>query len=279
MPKLSIITVNLNNAVGLYKTIESVLSQNFTNSEYIIIDGGSVDGSVEIIQKCDHKDNLGHSNKIDYWKSEPDSGIYNAMNKGISKAKGEYCLFLNSGDLLSSPFILTELFNELPSADIIYCDSIFTRDNKDVFKYILPENMSLHFLFCNSICHQSTLIRRSLFEIVGSYNENNKIISDWEFIVNTFMHNNFTFHHIPIFLSRYEKGGISESFKELSEFERKRYLNSLLHPKVLEDYVFFQLQCENPLFRQSQKFKSKLFINIAAFFNKVLIKIEQILIK
>jgi len=83
--KLSIITVNLNNAAGLQKTIESVITQTFTDYEYIIIDGGSTDGSVDVIKQ--------HADKITYWVSEPDKGIYNAMNKGILQAKGEYCLF------------------------------------------------------------------------------------------------------------------------------------------------------------------------------------------
>ncbi|MDR2910496.1 MAG: glycosyltransferase [Bacteroidales bacterium] len=90
--KLSIITINLNNVAGLQKTIESVVKQTFTDYEYIVIDGGSTDGSADIIKQ--------HANKITYWVSEPDKGIYNAMNKGIRVAKGEYCLFLNSGDWL-----------------------------------------------------------------------------------------------------------------------------------------------------------------------------------
>jgi len=85
MTKLSIITINLNNKFGLIKTIDSLLSQTFKNSELIVIDGGSTDGSVEIIKQ--------HSAKITYWISEPDKGIYNAMNKGILIAKGEYCFF------------------------------------------------------------------------------------------------------------------------------------------------------------------------------------------
>ena len=89
-PKLSIITVNLNNAAGLQKTIESVINQTFTDYEFIIIDGGSTDSSLEIIKQ--------YANKITYWVSEPDNGIYNGMNKGIGQADGEYCFFLNSGD-------------------------------------------------------------------------------------------------------------------------------------------------------------------------------------
>ena len=90
--KLSIITINLNNCKGLEKTIKSVISQRFTDYEFIVIDGGSDDESLECIKA--------HRNYIHYWVSEPDKGIYNAMNKGIAQAEGDYCLFLNSGDWL-----------------------------------------------------------------------------------------------------------------------------------------------------------------------------------
>ena len=92
MPKLSIITVNLNNREGLRKTAESVVSQTYKDYEWIVIDGGSTDGSKELIEQ--------YAEHISYWVSEPDKGIYNAMNKGIRQAHGEYFLFLNSGDSL-----------------------------------------------------------------------------------------------------------------------------------------------------------------------------------
>ena len=95
---LSIITINYNDKEGLARTMNSVLSQTYTDFEYIVIDGGSNDGSKTIIEQ--HQDQLG------YWVSEPDSGIYNAMNKGIAKANGEYILFLNSGDVLIDDTII-----------------------------------------------------------------------------------------------------------------------------------------------------------------------------
>ena len=93
-PLISIITVNFNDKIGLERTLESVFSQNFRNFEYLVIDGGSNDGSKDLLEK--------NSEKINYWVSEPDKGIYNAMNKGISFAKGEYLIFLNSGDHLKN---------------------------------------------------------------------------------------------------------------------------------------------------------------------------------
>ena len=103
--KLSVITINFNNRDGLRKTIESVVKQTYKDFEYIIIDGGSTDGSVDVIKE--------YADKIDYWVSEPDKGIYNAMNKGIDVAKGEYCIFMNSGDVFFSNDVYNEVYEDL----------------------------------------------------------------------------------------------------------------------------------------------------------------------
>ena len=111
--ELSVITINLNNATGLLKTMRSVLSQTFNDFEYIIVDGESSDNSVDLIKEFNTKfQNL-------YWISEPDSGIFNAMNKGINLSKGKYLLFLNSGDFLSDQNTLEQVFSNKRNADIL----------------------------------------------------------------------------------------------------------------------------------------------------------------
>ena len=109
--KLSIITINYNNASGLRKTIESVVNQTSLEFEYIVIDGASTDGSIEIIKEF--------KDKITFWVSEPDTGIYNAMNKGIHSAKGKYCQFLNSGDSLVPPNVTESMLFNLPDSGIV----------------------------------------------------------------------------------------------------------------------------------------------------------------
>ena len=109
--KYSIITINYNNCDGLEKTIQSVINQSYQNFEFIIIDGGSTDSSVEVIKK--------YSNKIDYWISEPDKGIYHAMNKGIIQAHGEYLNFMNSGDLFYDNDVLKDISIKIDLKDII----------------------------------------------------------------------------------------------------------------------------------------------------------------
>ena len=114
MSKLTIITINYNNLEGLKRTVESVINQTWQEFEYIIIDGGSSDGSAEYIES--------QSGNIDYWVSEPDKGIYNAMNKGIVIATGEYLLFLNSGDHLLNNEGLQKAIIEVCNYDLVFFD-------------------------------------------------------------------------------------------------------------------------------------------------------------
>ena len=123
--KLSIITVNLNTLEGLKRTYESIVSQTFKNYESLVIDGGSTDGSKEFIEQ--------HQDKFSYWCSEPDKGIYNAMNKGIVRAKGEYLNFMNSGDCFASENTLTEVFCTPQTADILYGYMLVGTINGNVF--------------------------------------------------------------------------------------------------------------------------------------------------
>jgi glycosyltransferase involved in cell wall biosynthesis len=149
--KLSIISININNKNGLRKTIESVVNQNFTNFEYIVIDGGSSDGSVEIIKEFE--------DKISYWISEPDKGIYNAMNKGIQVAKGEYLLFLNSGDWLVDEVKLSDVIENLNVFDLIIYDLFFVEEHNQSRKKH-PVDITLSYIIEKTISHPSTFIKR-----------------------------------------------------------------------------------------------------------------------
>ena len=152
LPKLSIITINYNNTRGLEKTLSSVWNdQTYSNFEHIVIDGGSTDGSVDVIKK--------YADKLTYWVSEPDKGIYNAMNKGILKAKGEYLLFLNSGDYLCNE-ALSEIFSENFSEDIVYGNFTLLCKNGEKKIKTFSEQVDYNLLYLESIGHQSTLIKR-----------------------------------------------------------------------------------------------------------------------
>jgi glycosyltransferase involved in cell wall biosynthesis len=208
--RLSIITINKNNAAGLEKTIQSVVAQTFDDFEYIVIDGNSNDGSVEIIKK--------YADNLDYWVSENDSGVYNAMNKGIREARGDYCLFLNSGDILISPRTLQNVFEEIDgSVDIYYSDC----KNNDNSYDKNPDHLDITTLIAKNINHQNSLIRRSLFIKHGFYNENLRYVSDWEFWLKELWLYKTQFMHIKTNISVYDLHGISSTDSIGREFEKE----------------------------------------------------------
>ena len=172
-PQLSIITINLNNRDGLKNTINSVINQTFGNFEYIVIDGGSTDGSADVIER--------YSNKISYRISEKDSGIYNAMNKGIKKATGEYCLFLNSGDTLFDRTTIEIVFARNRDEDILYGNLIFDYLNGKQHVRKMPRSLNFKHMMRDTLWHPVSFIKRDLFNQLGLYNENFKIASDYDF--------------------------------------------------------------------------------------------------
>lgn len=229
--KLSIITINLNHCKGLDKTIKSVVAQNYQNFEYIVIDGGSDDDSLSIINQ--HKSNLA------YWISEPDKGIYNAMNKGIAQAKGEYCLFLNSGDWLAENG-LEHCIKLLGNEDIIYCNSYLAYSNGSIEELSYPSSLSMRYFFSATIGHQSTFIRKSLLNTYGGYVEQFKIHADYDFWMKAIVMANSTVKHLPIFLSYYDMSGISSRPNQWSQQEHESILNTYLPKKVLADYEYWK---------------------------------------
>lgn len=207
--KLSIITINRNNSKGLEQTIESVLAQTFRDFEYVIIDGASSDGSVDLIRK--------YADDIHSWVSEPDKGIFNAMNKGIRRAKGEYLLFLNSGDRLAHPGVLDLLRDA--TEDVVYGD---IRYEDEVAPFVMPDRLTLETFLGPSIGHNASFIKATLFEKYGLYNEDNKIVSDLEFFMIAIIKHRSTYRHIGQVLTLMQSGGVSitRSHEALKKEER-----------------------------------------------------------
>jgi glycosyltransferase involved in cell wall biosynthesis len=198
--KLSIITINYNNLEGLKRTVESVVNQTWQEFEYIIIDGGSTDGSAAYIER--------QSDKIDYWVSEPDNGIYSAMNKGIDKATGEYLLFLNSGDHLYSNVVIEKNHTKIRDHDLVYFNIKLVSDSYSSTVFY-PEKLSFSFFYSGTLCHQATFIKRTLFEKLGHYDENLKLVSDWKFFILALFKLNCTYLKVNAVISTYYLDGIS----------------------------------------------------------------------
>jgi glycosyltransferase involved in cell wall biosynthesis len=214
--KISIITINYNNLAGLIKTVNSVINQTIKNFEFIIIDGGSTDGSKEYIQQMNEF--------IDYWVSEPDNGIYHAMNKGIEVAKGEYCLFLNSGDYFLENTSLSILVKSSIGYDIIYGDIIFEGTNK---VYRASSKLDFNYFLSDTIPHASALIKRELFKKFGLYNQKLTIVADWEFFIKCVILYNVSYFHVDKIMTVYQIGGISlnTAYRDIHKLERTEVLN------------------------------------------------------
>lgn len=226
--KYSIITINYNNKEGLHKTIESVKSLHSEEYEYIIIDGNSTDGSVDII-----KDN---ESFITYWISEKDNGIYNAMNKGIRQARGEYIIFMNSGDIFYDPEVLNNVGKELDNYDIIVGKEFHQNpETGETATTFLPSRISMATFVVSYLPHQSGFIKRQLFENMP-YDENLRIVSDWKFYMQQIVCNERTIKLIDTIVSKREQGGISNANCSLNTEERMKVLQEMLPPGVLKDY-------------------------------------------
>jgi len=231
MKKISIITINYNNIQGLVKTVEGVMNQTFKDYEYIIIDGGSNDGALDYLKSID--------TKIDYWVSEPDKGIFSAMNKGIEKATGEYLLFLNSGDCLNGKGVLNNFINHQDfKGDIIYGDLKFAKSGMKFSNHLTP-----FFFIMSSLPHQATLFKKEVFDQMGLYDETLKISSDRGFYIKCFLSNQFQFQHIPLELTFFDQSGISRNPEQRAlKTEEDHKIFKKYYGIYYEDYIKMEEQ-------------------------------------
>ena len=211
--KLSIITINYNNVNGLKNTIKSVIKQTFKDFEWIVIDGNSSDGSKELIEK--------YATHFSYWVSEPDNGIYHAMNKGTLQAKGEYCLYLNSGDYLIDETVLENVFAQPLWGDINYGDVWCIQNDKIIEKRTYPDDMNLSFLFRNPLGHQATFIKTEITK-KHPYREEYRISADRAFFLELFC-NNYSFHHLSLPIVYFDTDGIGSNPKTLESRREQLY--------------------------------------------------------
>ncbi len=265
--KYSIITISYNNKKGLEQTIKSVTSQTFHDFQYIVIDGGSSDGSLELLQN--------YASKIDYWVSEPDKGIYNAMNKGIKQARGEYLNFMNSGDTYHSDMVLEEIANIESKEDII------SGTNYDMEKglrsFTPPREVSLLTLLKDNLNHQATFYKRTLFQD-RQYDEKYKILSDFKFNLQSIIIDNCTIKWTNIIVADYDTNGISSNNKHMVMQERKQILEELFPHKILKDYETMYTSGEIPLVELLPALKESPFIQRHTFrFAKLLLKCKHLI--
>lgn len=237
MCKISIITVNYNDAEGLRKTLASVASQTYTDIEHIIVDGASTDGSVDIIREYETVNLTSiHPLRI-VWISEKDNGIYDAMNKGVAMSSGEYLLFLNGGDALASPTAIEDVCPYLNDEDFIIGRSYFSIEGKrcGASPLLSEKDMSMYYMYLHGINHQSAFIRRSLL-INAPYDTSVRISADWLFFVQTIVMQSATVKFVDLFFSDFDLTGVSSN-NEAVQKEREEVLKKVLPERIARDYI------------------------------------------
>ena len=302
--KLSIITINYNNAEGLRKTLASVAAQTYPHIEHIIVDGGSTDGSVEIVRE--YADNQvkgyrlevkGEENSIAdisastpytlhhtpsahvvRWISEKDKGIYNAMNKGIRMATGEYIEVLNSGDILFDSQVTQRMIEHLDqtnaerkeSIGILYGNMTKVNATGQVVGKSGYTEYSLRQFYSSTLNHDCAYIRRDLFEEYGLYDENLKIVSDWKWYLQAIGLGRVKPEYVDIDVTIFDDGGISETNLALRNEERRQVLEELLPPAVLWDYDTHAFEME-----QMKRLRRWHLYPLVYFIERVCFKFEK----
>jgi glycosyltransferase involved in cell wall biosynthesis len=232
MPKkISIITVCYNNREGLEKTFKSVLGQSYRDFEFLVIDGNSQDGSKELIEQ--------HRDQIDFALSEKDTGVYNAMNKGIKAATGDFVLFMNSGDIFADNHVLSQVEGDLTDEfDIYYGNNYKVKSNGSKRLKTYPATLTFSFFYSTSINHQSTFIRRQLFHDFFMYNEKFKIVADWAFFIYAICAKNVPYKYVDKTIAEYDFNGMSSDPKNQAVMKNEKL--EVIHtyfPAFERDYL------------------------------------------
>lgn len=287
MMKLSIITITYNNLAGLRKTAESVLLQTVSDFEWIIIDGASTDGTKayldtiqdnSVIEPANTANNLQITNCKLQIISEPDSGIYNAMNKGIRLAQGEYIQILNAGDCLAAPDVTERMLNALAERtanekqpiDILYGNMLKVDANGKLIGKSGYTEYSLRQFYSSTLNHDCAYIRRALFDEYGLYDESLRIVSDWKWYLQAIGLGKVRPVYVDIDVTIFDGGGISETNLTLRNQERWRVLEEVLPPAVLWDYDHHAFEME-----QMNRFRRHHLYPLVYFMERVLFKLEK----
>ncbi len=213
--RLSIITVNLNNKAGLEQTLKSVFEQTSRDYEIIVIDGFSSDGSRDVIGA--------NVKQIHKWISEKDAGIFNAMNKGIRMAEGEYILFLNSGDNLYSPDTLNDIFKLQFSEDFVVCDIELVKNTGREIRNLYKEPREI--LILGEIYHQAVLHHRRVFDRLGLYDETFPLMADYELFLRGFFKSRCTWRAVHETIVEYDHmHGLSSNPANSGRYLKERLL-------------------------------------------------------
>ncbi len=276
--KLSIITITYNNLAGLQKTAASVLAQTATDLEWVIIDGDSTDGTKVYLDtlRADVGRLALHPLAGLQIVSEPDTGIYNAMNKGIRLTQGEYIQILNAGDCLAAADVTERMLSELSrlaqekTVDILYGNMLKVDESGRVIGKSGEVERSLRQYYSATLNHDCAYIRRALFDVYGFYDESLRIVSDWKWYLQAIGLGKVAPTYVDIDVTLFDCGGISETNLDLRQAERRQVLEEVLPPAVLWDYDHHAFDME-----QMNRLRRHHLYPLVYFIERVCFKLEK----
>lgn len=222
-PLFSIVTVCLNDLEGLKKTVSSVKAQTFEDYEYIVVDGGSTDGSVEYLRSV----------SPNHFTSEPDDGIFFAMNKALRMCTGEYICFMNAGDVFYDEYVLMHVSKQIkqyPHVCLFYGDVIVPTHTRYFSKQ--PSKLTKFILYrTTGVCHQACFLRRKIYKETGGFDTTFKYKGDREFLTRIILEKKISYKHLNLVVAKYKEGGFSELNKKYAHKEieiiRQKYFSSI----------------------------------------------------
>lgn len=236
-PRVSIITVVRNDAVGLGRTMDSVAAQDYANREYIIVDGASTDGTRDVLER--------RAAEVTRWISEPDDGIYQAMNKGARMAAGDYLCFMNAGDRFASTVALTSMFTPPPRSELLWGDCIIESDRGEEYDRARDVLKRLHRQM--TVSHQSLFVRREVL-LDRPFDESLRIAADYDFLCDRLL-SGASWEYRPVPVSRINDTGASARIYRTSIREKRRIslsrfpsrrLSTLAYYFLLETYMWLK---------------------------------------
>lgn len=250
--KVSIITVCLNSAATLEQTINSVLSQTYTNIEYIIIDGGSTDGTIDIIKK--------YESQISCWISEPDRGLYDAMNKGIERATGDIIGIINSDDWyeLSTVEKVLACFCST-NADLVHGNRSEFSDADNTTYLRTPELRENYIFFTCAYLHPTVFVKSEIYKKYGAFNCKYKVCADYEFLLRLYAQG-VRIHYLPEILTHFRVGGFSRKHGWKLVREMHHISRTALRSVNIKNKDWY-VEEEKRRFMQTRKYRTEAFID------------------
>lgn len=242
IPKISVITVTYNALDGLRRTVKSVIGQQFDDYEFIVVDGAGADGTAYYLRS--------ETTGVTRWVSEPDGGIYEAMNKGVRMAQGEYCIFMNAGDCFVDDKVMATMVPFLDGTDLVTGNQINVSEQGRIDDYSPADgSFSLVNLLQSAVKHQSTFIRRTVL-LKHPYDESLRLVSDWKLFLELFLEGSVSYKTVNVNVCFFFGGGATDKNRDLGKRERLKVLSGYPEYKDIWSSPY------NPSF--AQKVKNKL---------------------